>query len=378
MRLKKNVRIALVIILAFAGCFAIYHFGFSKNGDTTDNTASNASSSKKTDTGTTSKKSSAGKKKASGSTSKKAYEVTDTAIALDFQETPVQYYDRGYLVKVNGYYGFIDVDGNVIIDLKYTGYDKRDVLYRALINKSDTSVVPDVCMSLSGSYDMNNTDSNYLEYLLNLNSVDTHCHTSGFGGTDSRVLSWDTVSGQAMFTPNSYETVAVPFTSYPKDKLDAFYQGNYSVYFANENNYTDIAISDDYARPAQVLHILNADGAAVSNETISKVLSYDTYNQTGISMLTLGVNTSSAVQRTADGKWALLSANGSFLTGFDYDDIKVLNQNTFKFTKGSVIGIIDYNGNILLQGDFEDVTQPIGDKALIKENNKWEQIKINR
>lgn len=305
------------------------------------------------------------------------YTTMNIKIKDNYETTPIQLYSKGYLVKVNGKYGFVDVNGKSLIDAKYVSYDKRGMIYNETTPNSDKIKV-DICMSESGQYDLSLDDSRFLEYLLGLNPNASPCHSGGFGGTDSRILKWDRATDQALYTDNAISNPSVSFTQADKSTTNSFFNGGCSVYFANEGDYSDVAVYDDMPEQHLVMHILDAEGKAISNTLISKVLSYENVNQVGISAHILGLNSTSAVQRVSDGKWAFLKKDGTFLTKFVYDSAQVLNTHTFKFSKGKTVGIINTAGKILIQGKFEDVSEPINHKALVKINGKWKQIKLNK
>lgn len=312
---------------------------------------------------------------------KASYEITDLKINYKFDQTPVGFYHKGYLAKVNGKYGFIDENGKKLVDFKYA--DVLKVLNESTSSHRFNGPVSSVCMSLSGKqYTTDPTagimkDSAYLENLLGLNTdTSNDCYQpSGYGSAPANdPVYWDKESNSAKILHYNYEINL-------DQHWDYINASNYSVAFADEiGQRTDIRVYENMQGFTDTTydhkyHVLNKKGVAVTDKTVSRVLTYNTYNciyQTEVN----GLYTASAVKDSETGKWALLGKDAKFLTKFKYDSMEVLDQYTFKFKEGNKIGIIDTSGNILIEGEFEDVTEPIHYKALIKKDGKWLQIKL--
>ena len=58
------------------------------------------------------------------------------------------------------------------------------------------------------------------------------------------------------------------------------------------------------------------------------------------------------------------------------DEAVPLSFNAMKVVKDGKIGVIDFDLNLVLFGDFEDVTLPIDDYAFVKLDGDWKLIKI--
>lgn len=312
------------------------------------------------------------------------YTISDLNIKDDYQETPISFYHKGYLVKVNGKYGYIDVNGKKIVDFKYDNYVK-ELIAEKDVKRHLNGPYSSVCLSLSGEqYDDKGAqkhDSRYLENLIDVNEdTSDDCYRPDRYNTFPPVdkMYWDTKTNRAVVATFNYEINATQHSDYVNYE-------HYTVVFADENaenGGSDIRVTKNFfSYPDTDLnhkyHIIGRDNKVLSNVTVSQVLAYRTYNTADVVPVYGLYNKGSAVKDSKSGKWAILSEYGKLLTKFKYDSMEVLDQYTFKFKEGDEIGIIDDTGKILIQGKFENVSKPLINKALVKIDGKWKQIKID-
>ena len=80
-------------------------------------------------------------------------------------------------------------------------------------------------------------------------------------------------------------------------------------------------------------------------------------------------------EKVNDG-YVIWDAKGSKHTDIVFNKAEVISNNTMKVEKDGRMGIVDENLNLVLFGDFEDVSRPIDGKAYVKIKGEWKQIQL--
>lgn len=134
---------------------------------------------------------------------------------------------------------------------------------------------------------------------------------------------------------------------------------DYIQYRQKTNTYDAfIGTVNDWGSPDKGTHyIIKADGTIVFSGDYKYIYAYDGY-----------------YEAKKGEKYALLSLDGSEITGYDFDSLTSESEDLIGFKKGSYYGYIDLKGNVIIEAKYDSVGAFIDGKAIVEKNDKYSLI----
>ncbi len=269
---------------------------------------------------------------------------------IKLDEAPIDFQNSLFVAKRDGYYFIIKSDNSTLLE------DKQSSRYFDFNER--------VCLSSKeGTFNQDGDDC------------------GPFGFEPSSLFSW-----------NQQQNVSLTYEQYIENESDAkSYADLRSIYPSGSNMYegkafmlvdrfptSDELSSHSGSKPTSFGPSVLTEAAITRiNDLVYDdyalllpygSLEYITYNGA------MNLEKLNAVKK--DNKWALMNQNGELISDFEYDTIRMLSRSYFYFEKDGLSGVLDSEGQIKLIGEFEDASGIINDKAFIKQDGKWFEIKI--
>lgn len=293
------------------------------------------------------------------STSK--YDVVKTLPKLE--ETPIDMYGKGYIVKVDGKYGFMDTNGDWVIPNEYEqlyfhGYSDEPEDRVCFIRGKDEETLNDG-LDLKGVLEQ---------------SEHTTCGNTGYGGI---YLGYITLYEDDLGSTFYYDTETgkkIPFHD-----------------LHHTSDYSDSGLMDSYGNKSTNLMIVNPS-------TRDDKLIYGTYYAISYTGNVYGPfkEGDKFAFNFMHGEFPVNTpVNGLFLTKYNGENTyrvldrfgtseyekplksaELISTNTVRIKSGKYTGIIDESLQVVLFGEFEDVSKPLNQKAFVKMDGKWNIIEI--
>ena len=280
---------------------------------------------------------------------KTKYNILDRSVP-NFENIPIENYDKnGYLIKINGYYGFIDINGNYIVDPHYesglfqsTGSSQETVCF--FPDKTKTGVI----------------EGENLNYYLNKNSQ-LECG-AGFGGAyvgdyfldDDHCIYFEAPLEDGKRYSDINITLTRTITN-PNEK-GKYYIVNNNLNLFGPYDESEICSFGIYG--------------SFNNENVGNIGEWNVYS--GIYYYVIR----GLFYEKIDNQYRIWNADGTKCTEELFDSVEAISENTMRIEKDGYVGVIDENLNLVLFGDFEEVTHPIDNKAYVKIDGKWQCIEL--
>ena len=282
-----------------------------------------------------------------------------------FDETPVDNRDKGYVVRINGHYGFIDTNNDYVMDPKYEGL----LLYLPAIGTFEEDNAFSVCM-IPDVDNRSFNDGDSLEYVTG--ESDHPSCGEGWGGAQIGVITFDDYNG-VYFYNYWEETYAEAST----DRTILIYKNKSTNGFEEDK-------SQYYILPKATMKPV---GPYTLEElptfSFKSLYGSKPYEEAKENYLSVFVNIGNPYvlglfyEKTEEG-YKIWNEDGSQSYPELFDSAKPISNNAMQVTKDGKLGIIDKDLNLVLFGDFEDATLPIDGKAYVKIDGKWVQIQIDQ
>lgn len=275
-----------------------------------------------------------------------------------FDEIPVNINDLGYLVKTNGLYGFLDINGDWLIEPKYANYTQLVGL--SGVEQKDK---PD------GTVCLNPVDRQISPVVINgsVGGEDGDC--SGFGGL---------AAGELVYRQDIGSVVYYEYQS------NQFLDIDQSIYDDGESYIVFDSLSRENEQPTyyyiytsnkSIFGPYPVDETATSAAIPLKKDQNGNYN--GQIILSRNIPVVGPFYVAEGIGYRIHDATGTLFYPDLVQDVKVLSRSSLAITTmDGQKGIIDQNLNLVVLGNFQEVAKPIGNKTLAKIDNKWQLIEI--
>ena len=266
--------------------------------------------------------------------------------SIQFDETPVAYFNKGYLVKVNGMYGFLGKDGTYIFEPQYP---------RLLVSSDDVLLMNDSAEVMS------------------IREEGPRMF-GGLGGavTSSYVVDLENNGMGKQFRDGSYVEESLDTSRIVYEKVDGL--SDPVGYYLNEaSNYYIYNKSSDtvygpYTRDEMATFSFLAVNKNKQDET------YSVYFDLGPNYYVSGL----FYEKLDNGKFKIHVLDDSKVSKKEFDSVKFLNDTSARVKYKGKLGIVDQDGELCILEDCEDISEPIDGKAYIKLNGTWSFIKLNK
>lgn len=290
------------------------------------------------------------------------YTVLDVDVP-DFENTPMDDDNgNGFLVKVDDFYGFIDSSGSYILDPTYEG-----VMLTDLTNNAENGF--DVCM-FSNSDQTNVQDGISVNGKLGENGMNPTCgHGFGSGGfpkylsVDDQVISGD--MSNSIYHVQLDEPIIVnkldrEFT----DATDLFSNVDTSV---DMDHYYIVTPENKIFGPYDHSEFATFSMNRNTNQTQDVEVISDLFNSYVKGLF---------YEKTEDG-YRIWNKDGTKCYEEIVDFAEPISNNAMKIKKDGKLGIINKNLELVLLGDFEDISNVIDNRAYVKMDGVWKLIELD-
>ena len=290
----------------------------------------------------------------------KSFEFKDIYENLPkIEETPINVFDRGYIVKTNGLYGLMDINGKWIIDPIHRSYQ--------YILDAKT-----VCMVSESEYPQY-TSINDVLGIDGLPCV-------GFGGAYTGYIAYDEKNRNVV---HLYHGEIQPYQNAP------FYYSNqsYVIPSIDTSKMDSIEFETELMESDSNYYIFSSTGELFGpyNKNESATLSveklyylFDDVNEYNTHIGSVGINPSvyGLYYAHEGNKYRIFNREGTDSYRELFDDARVLSNTAIQVMKDGQLGVVDSNLELTMIGDYEAVTEPIGNKVFVKKNGKWKIVSL--
>lgn len=275
--------------------------------------------------------------------------------------TPVDF----CVIVRDGKYGLIDYSGNIILPIEYDSID----LYETSPSGQEQKLFAE--------------DSNYQGYWSEQDGTLTPDYLGGWGFEDGAEIYWmdepimfDYFEGRVPYSYEAYasyhhgSSVLGTITTGTADIIPVQQINGYSESSSSDwlSDYTVDKVSEKYA-------LLNLKTEALITDFV-----FDDYGYSGFVEGVLAVS--------KDGKWGYINESGKMITDFIYDASEVAPWgNTYMYSalnnyiivrQGDLWGLIDTNGNAVVEVAYEGISQANSDGFIwLQENGTWSLYKLS-
>lgn len=280
-----------------------------------------------------------------------------------FEETPIDMYGKGYIVKVDGKYGFMNTDGNWLIPNEYEqlyfhGYSDEPEDQVCFIKGKDEETISDG-IDLKRTLDQ---------------SADTSCGNTGYGGYNPEYITLYEDDLGSTFYYDSETGKKISFhdlhhTSEYSDSglLDAYGDNRSNLMIVHPSTRDNQIIEDTYYA---VSNSGNVYGPFHEGDTFSFNLKHGNIAEnTPVKGLVI-------TKYSNSDTYHILDRFGTSEYEKPLKSAELISYNTVKIKSGKYMGIIDESLQVVLYGEFEDVSKPMNQKAFVKINGKWTIIEL--
>ena len=261
----------------------------------------------------------------------------------NFEDTPIALYHDGYLVKVDGKYGFIDNDGQFETPAEY------DQVFHFGGNDNITLIQDDHDKMIG------------LEH-LKPNPLVNGCEGPQFVygyGEDVGIVKYDLylqklekLEEKLMFEVSK----VYPYDENQNDTfLDDVFQGEYEGFYLSDRD--EIYGPYDYYEEASY--------AFQKDENVQKYypsIAYGGYD--------------GLFYTKEDGGYRLHSIDTRQESELVFDKVEFLSDTSAKVYFDGYIGIVDNNCNLVIAGKVDDLSEPINGRAYVKKNDTWQLVRV--
>ena len=290
--------------------------------------------------------------------------VSNQNFDFDFTPTDDPFLEDGYIVKENGLFGFINIEGEYVMKPEYesvyinrNAYDSKSYIYM-FKDKNNEAVNTGEALAY------------YLGY------IDEIVCGVGIGGT-SGLTFVDKDNHIFRFNPNILNSptlvnVTEDFKGY-KMLIPKIYE-DYTEETLKDYKFKDwyIVTKDRKTMETKLF------GPYKKKETnFFRTTEWDSdYRTLEIEFDTCLYAHGMFYESKKDG-YKIWNEDGTESFSELVDEVIPLSWNAMKIRKNGKLGVVDENLNLVLYGDFEDVSKPIDNRAYVKVNGVWKLIQLN-
>lgn len=253
-----------------------------------------------------------------------------------FDETPIAYLDLGYIVRVDGQYGFMDENGTYIFEPCYSSIliSEQDVLLQDPLHAVTISIKEQKPISFGG-----------------------------LGGmiTSSYVYDQTNEEYGKVFQDKSYvkENVDRSRIVYRKEEatekgIAALQDADYYIYIKNENRCYGPYTYDEYATYSY-------------HQKDSQALYFDVGPDYTVSGL---------FYEKVNNQYRIHTATDTKQTKELFDEVVFLSPQCAQVKQKDRIGIVDQEANVYMFDQVQDVSDEIHGKTWIKQDGHWHLVKL--
>lgn len=262
-----------------------------------------------------------------------------------YESDPIALYDQGFIVNDGNKEGFMDIEGNLILDMNYQ--------FQECFMKDAYGVMEGV------------DELTYLSQLLDVEGYDQGCWT----GIVGPFVQFYYDSDQKTIKEIRYDMEASTNIEATTDLEAALKEINADTFLLPVNlsietkeNGEDNSTNEGY--------MLVSKG-----ELQSDVIYEDYHMRSGYHAFHIldGLN---AVKK--DNKWAIVNQEGTFLSEFVYDSADILNDEYVKVKKGTAIGLFTKDRAEYLYEGITSITAPSQHVVFAKQNDLWGLMKLEQ
>ena len=277
--------------------------------------------------------------------------------SYDFDEVPVQYYGKGYLVKVDGKYGFIGSDGKYLYEPEYEAILMLD-------NEQDYFALKEKADSQEGLF----VNSGF-EYPF------------GFGGTGSPYVSVIDSNADFVFNKNllyspDRSKEAPLYRNYGDEDVNR--KGNYVIYDEEDAKDFETLNKDShyylFFRDKNKAYGPYYDESAYFKRDvlITEDKNVSDFYFPGINCIVNGL----FYEKTDDG-YVIHNHDDSKCTEQAFQSVQWLSIDSARVSDGKHCGIVNKDCDLVVWGDYEDISEPLDGKAFVKEDGSWKLREVN-
>mgnify|MGYP004473471341 FL=1 len=279
------------------------------------------------------------------------YKILDTDVP-NFEKSPFEVHSEdvdGYAVMENGLYGVIDTNGKYIMKPKYK--------YGVMTPYQDSD---NVCMFSEDNY----SSGESLDEVLGSNRGGC---SYGSIGVPAYSLTFNEVENKPYVIKRHYDTGENELITYD---------------WKTEFNYSMLVYPNAQRESKQYYIVLYDVDRVIGPYDEDEVATFringysqDKEGKMSIYGMLYPIIDGLIYEKVNDG-YVIWDAKGSKHTDIVFNKAEVISNNTMKVEKDGRMGIVDENLNLVLFGDFEDVSRPIDGKAYVKIKGEWKQIQL--
>ena len=279
------------------------------------------------------------------------YKILDTDVP-NFEKSPFEVHSEdvdGYAVMENGLYGVVDTNGKYIMKPKYK--------YGVMMPYQDSD---NVCMFSEDNY----SSGESLDEVLGSNRGGC---SYGSIGVPAYSLTFNEGENKPYVIKRHYDTGENELITYD---------------WKTEFNYSMLVYPNAQRESKQYYIVLYDVDRVIGPYDEDEVATFringysqDKEGKMSIYGMLYPIIDGLIYEKVNDG-YVIWDAKGSKHTDIVFNKAEVISNNTMKVEKDGRMGIVDENLNLVLFGDFEDVSRPIDGKAYVKIKGEWKQIQL--
>ena len=264
------------------------------------------------------------------------YDIIKENVAM-FEETPVAYFDLGYLVKVDGQYGFMDENGEYLFQPIYPSViiSEQDVLLQDVKHGVTVSIKKQEPVPFGG-----------------------------LGGiiTSTYVYDQEKKEYGKVFMDGSYVKEDIDTSRIVYDKEDACKKGIHNL-----------SLQADYYIYSKQNDMLYGPYDQDEYATYS-------YEQNKNPMLYFGLGPdyyrTGLFYEKVQNQYRIHSADDRKMSKDLFDEVTFLSSQSARVKANNKIGIVNKDAEVLYFDDCQDASEPIRNQTFIKKDNKWNLVRL--
>lgn len=264
--------------------------------------------------------------------------IKEPYLSLD-SVTPIPLYDKGFLIQKNNKHEFIGLQGEELLQL--------DELLKTCAD-NDTFATEKTDLNGEESYE-------YLSSMLGIiNHPGKFCHS--ILAVPGPELSYSSADKKIyMLEPGLVDEENIWKEVVPSEAWRGFTRFVAVDAIGEKQKFQDK--NNGY--------IVAVDGSPVSHNIYSEYRTTKHLNLFDLPQISnLG-----AIKK--NGKWKMISKDGTNLTKPIYDDITILNENYAMFKLKEEVGLLDNTGNVIFKGKYEEISAPMQNTVMVKVKGLW-------
>lgn len=287
----------------------------------------------------------------------------------EIEETPINVFDRGYIVKTNGLYGLMDINGKWILDPTYKSY-------QYILGSIYGGTPKTVCL-LSESNESEYPQTESINEILAIEGGPC----VGYGGAYTGYIAYDEKNRNVVHV---YNDEIQPYQNAPFYHVGV----SYVIPSIDSSKMDSIDFELDLIESDSDYYILSSTGELFGpyNKNESATLSaeklyydiddVDEYDAHIGSIVGRNPFVQGLYYAHEGDKYRIFNQEGINSYPELFDDALVLSDTAIQVTKNGQLGVVDSNFELIMIGDYEAVTEPIGNKVFVKKNGKWKIVSL--